>query len=70
MYRLFYKYRPVIVSGLILISLVVATFASNSIKDFFVGVATGAALLSFGQSLGEVQSKKQISGYDVPLDNK
>jgi hypothetical protein len=67
MYRLFYKYKPVIISGFILISLIAANFTSAVLRDFFLGLATGAALVNFGQSLGEIKAKKKINHCDEQL---
>ncbi len=50
MTRFFFKYRSVIISGLILIAVLIASFTSGTIKDGFLGLATGAALVSFGQN--------------------
>ncbi|MEO8413945.1 MAG: hypothetical protein ABI472_09810 [Ginsengibacter sp.] len=70
MYKLFYKYKPVIIKGLIFISLIIANFASGALSNFFLGAVTGAAMISFGQSLAEIKLKKQIDGYHAPLGNK
>jgi hypothetical protein len=70
MYKLFYKYKPAILTGFILISLLIANFTVGSIKDFFIGMSTGAALISFGQSLRELKAKNEIKNYDEPLANE
>ncbi len=70
MYKLFYKYRPAIISGLILIFLIIANFTSDALKDFFLGAGTGVALISFGKTLTEIKSKKRIDEYDTPLGNE
>lgn len=67
MSKIFFKYGSVIVSGVILISLLIASFVSGSIKDFFLGAATGAALISFGQTIGEMKSKKRVEEQDALL---
>ena len=65
MTRVFFKYRSVIISGFILISLLIASFTSGSIKDGFLGIATGAALVSFGQTIAEMKLKKKAEEQDV-----
>lgn len=70
MYKLFHKYRPAIISGLILISLIIANFTSGALKDFFLGAATGVALISFGQTLGELKSENRTDKYHKPLGNE
>ena len=42
-----------------MISLLIASFTSGSIKDGFLGIATGAALVSFGQTIAEMKLKKK-----------
>jgi hypothetical protein len=60
MNKLFFNYRPVIISGLILFSLLTAMILKNGdLKDFFIGVATGAALIAFGQSIVKVRSQEK-----------
>lgn len=67
MYKLYYKYKPAFISGFILISLIAANFTSAVLRDFFLGVATGGALVNFGQSLGEIKAKKKINHSDDQL---
>jgi len=70
MHGIFYKYRQVIVSGLIVMSLIVANFFSaGSLRDFFVGMGLGVALVSFGQSIGDVKSKKRAQ-FENKLSNE
>jgi hypothetical protein len=58
MNRSFLKYRSSIINGLIFFSLVTATFLHNGgLKDFFLGLATGAALINFGRAIGELKYK-------------
>ena len=54
MNKIFYKYKAIIINGFILISLITAMILQNgALKDFFIGMATGAALVTFGQSIAE-----------------
>ena len=48
-----------------MISLLIASFTSGSIKDGFLGIATGAALVSFGQTIAEMKLKKKAEEKDV-----
>ncbi len=58
MNKIFFKYKAIIINGFILISLITAMILQNgALKDFFIGMATGAALVTFGQSIAEVKSK-------------
>lgn len=57
MYKLFLRYQQILVNGLILGALSVYIFAANSgLKDVFLGIGFGAALVSFGKALGDVKS--------------
>ncbi len=60
MMKLFFNYKPVIINAIILFSLLTAMILKNGdAKDFFVGIATGAALITFGQSIVKVKSKEK-----------
>lgn len=68
MSRIFFKYRSVIINGLILFSLLTAFFLQDgALKDFFIGLATGAALINFGRVIGDLKAKNNnncIAGHD------
>ena len=67
MFRIFNKYKTV--SGLILLSLIIALLApEGSIKSFFIGLGTGAAMVSFGNSLMEIKNKKSDSYITTMVD--
>jgi hypothetical protein len=58
MSRSFFKYRSAIINAVILFSLITALVLQNGdLKDFFLGLATGAALINFGRAIGELKSK-------------
>ncbi|MDQ2862048.1 MAG: hypothetical protein M3R50_00105 [Bacteroidota bacterium] len=58
MNRFFSKYRGVVINGLILFSLVTAMILQDgTLKDFFIGIGTGAALINFGRAIGDLKSK-------------
>ena len=58
MNRNFLKYRGVILNCLILSSLVIAIILQDgALKDFFLGLGTGAALINFGRAIGDLKSK-------------
>ncbi len=60
MSKLFFKYRAVVIAGLLLISLALSMFFKDgNLRDFLIGIATGIALVSFGQSLSIVKSKEK-----------
>ncbi len=60
MTKLFLNYRPVIINAIVLFSLLTAMILKNGdARDFFVGIATGAALITFGQSIAKVKSKEK-----------
>ena len=68
MFRIFNKYKTV--SGLILLSLIIALLApEGSIKSFFIGLGTSAAMVSFGNSLMEIKNKKSDS-YITTFDDE
>jgi len=56
---LFLKYKQVIFNGFILICLVLA--AGNFGKDFFLGAASAAMLVRFGESIADLRRQKNIS---------
>lgn len=58
MSRIFFKFRSVIINGLILGSLVTAMILQDgALKDFFIGLCTGAALINLGKAIGDLKSK-------------
>jgi hypothetical protein len=62
MNRSFFKYRGVIINAVILFSLITALILQNGdLKDFFLGLATGAALINFGKAIGDSRSKASIN---------
>ncbi|MEO6837359.1 MAG: hypothetical protein ABI185_03160 [Ginsengibacter sp.] len=57
MYYFIQKYKAVIINGFIFISLI---FVSNDFhKDFFLGAACGAALITLGESIGNLNRKRK-----------
>lgn len=70
MYLIYNKYRNVIINGLILLALTVASFVPESnLRDCFLGVGFGAALVNFGISLRELKStKEKICLKNLPQD--
>ncbi len=56
MYRLMLKYRQVLINALILIALIF--ISADFHKDFFLGAASGAVLISLGESIGNLKRKK------------
>ena len=70
MHRLFDKYRMVIMTGIILISLVVVNFAAEGIiKSFFTGVSTGVALVLFVKSIEDIKYER-VDNYTHNPDNE
>lgn len=62
MSRIFFKFRSVIINGLILVSLVTAMILQDgALKDFFIGLGTGAALINFGKAIGDLKSKNNTN---------
>jgi len=62
MNRNFLKYRDVIINGLILFSLATVIILHDSaLKDFFLGLGTGAALINFGRAIGDSKSKNNAN---------
>lgn len=71
MYRFILKYRQVIINGVILTCLLLASMNFHS--DFFVGVATGAGLIAFGESVGDLRIKRnanEVNEEKVPVINE
>ena len=56
MYRLMLKYKQVIINALILIALIL--ISADFHKDFFLGAASGAVLISLGESIGNLKREK------------
>jgi len=62
MSRIFFRYRRVIINAVILFSLITAlVLQDGDLKDFFLGLATGAALINFGKAISESRSKTNIN---------
>jgi len=57
MYGLFVRYQQVIVNGLILGALAAGLFVTRSgVKELFLGIGFGAALVSFGKAWGDLKA--------------
>ncbi len=60
MYELMLKYKRVIINAFILIALIFAS--ADFHRDFFLGTAAGAVLISLGESIGNLRSEKNENG--------
>ena len=70
MQNAFYKYRPIIINGIILLALIIAMVCKDgNVKDFFLGLGTGAALVNFGLSIKLVKEKENGSYTDLIDEN-
>ncbi len=70
MSKLFFKYRVVIISGILLLSLLFAMFLKDgNVRDFFIGLATGVALVIFGQNISTVKSEQKNQHINMINEN-
>ena len=62
MYTFFVKYRQLLMNGVSLFSLIIALFLNDSaIRDFFIGLATGVSIITFGAAIEQLKSAKKAA---------
>lgn len=56
MYSFILKYKQVIINAVIFVFLILISIGFH--KDFFLGAASGAVLVTLGESIGNLKRKK------------